>query len=115
MPLTVPQSSSRDDHVLRRIHEFAGQVTGVRGLERRIGQTFAGAVSGDEVLEHGQTLRGSSSDRPLDDFAGRLGHQTAHAGELTHLLAIAARAGIHHQIDRISTPCGPRCARACGT
>ena len=27
-----------------------------------------------------------------------LGHQTAHAGELAHLLAIAARAGIDHQV-----------------
>ena len=30
-----------------------------------------------------------------------LGHQAAHAGELAHLLAVAARAGIHHEPDRI--------------
>ena len=41
------------------------------------------------------------SDRPFDDFARRLRHQTAHAGELFHLLAIAPRAGIDHQEDRV--------------
>ena len=90
-----------DDHVLRRIDELARQVTGVGSLERGIGQTFARAVSRNEILEHGQAFAEVRRDRPLDDFAGRLGHQTAHAGELTHLLAIAARAGIHHQEDRI--------------
>src|SRR6266404_3766118 len=33
-----------DDHVLGRINELAGQVTGVGGFQRRIGQTFTRAV-----------------------------------------------------------------------
>src|SRR5207247_6375500 len=37
----------------------------------------------------------------LANFAARLGHQTAHAGELTHLLPVTARTGIDHQINRI--------------
>ena len=101
MPLTVPQSIFVDDHVLRRVDEFAGQITGVRGLQRRIGQTFARAVRRDEVFEHAQSFAEVRGDRTLDDFARRFGHQTAHAGELFHLLPIAARAGIHHQEDRI--------------
>ena len=58
-------------------------------------------MGGDEIFEHGQTFAEVRSNRPFDDFAGRLGHQTAHAGELPHLLAIAARAGIHHQENRV--------------
>ena len=48
-----------DDHILRRIHEFAGEITGVRSFQRRIGKTFARTVSGNEVLQHGQVLRGN--------------------------------------------------------
>ena len=48
-----------DDHVLGHVHEAAGEVTRVRRPERRIRQTFPGAVGGDEVLQHGQSLRGS--------------------------------------------------------
>jgi hypothetical protein len=55
MPLVVPQSSS-DDDVLRHVHQLAGHVAGVGGLERGIGQTLAGAVGGDEVFQHGQAL-----------------------------------------------------------
>ncbi len=41
-----------DDHVLRDIHQPARQVAGVGGFQRRVGQTFAGAV--------GSSLRGNS-------------------------------------------------------
>src|SRR6266849_5049812 len=37
----------------------------------------------------------------LENFTGRLRHQSTHAGELTHLLTITARSGIDHQIHRI--------------
>src|SRR5207247_11058 len=90
-----------DDHVLRRVHQFAGEITRVRGLECGVSKTFASAVSGDKVLKHAKTFTEVGGDRMLEDFAARLGHQTAHAGELTHLLPIAARAGIDHQINRI--------------
>ena len=45
-----------DDHVLRHVHELAGHVAGVGGLERGVGQTLAGAVRGDEVFQHRQTF-----------------------------------------------------------
>ena len=77
-----------DDHVLRRVDQFAGQIAGVGGLERGIGETFACAVGGDEVLQHGQTFAEVRSDRTLDDFAGGFGHQAAHAGELFDLLRL---------------------------
>ena len=45
-----------DDHILCRIHEFAGEITGVRGFQRRIGKTFARTVGGNEVLQHGESF-----------------------------------------------------------
>ena len=90
-----------DDHVLRRVDEFAGEITGIRRLQRGVGQTFAGAVRRDEIFEHAQAFAEVRRDRPLDDFAGRLRHQSAHTGELLHLLAISARARIHHQEDGV--------------
>ena len=60
-----------DDDVLRRIDELAGQVTGIGGLERGIGQTLAGAVGGDEVFQHGEAFAEVRGDGALDDFAAR--------------------------------------------
>ena len=41
-----------DDDVLRHVHETAGEVSRVGGAQRRVGEALAGAVRGDEVLEH---------------------------------------------------------------
>src|SRR6185437_6790808 len=90
-----------NDHVLCHVHQLAGHVTRVGGLERGIGQTFAGAVRGDEVLQHGQTFAEVGQNRFLDDVAAGLGHKTTHAGELTHLLAIATGARVYHEEYRI--------------
>ena len=45
-----------NDDVLRHVNQTAGQVTGVRGLQRRIGQTFARTVRRAEVLGHRQAF-----------------------------------------------------------
>ena len=90
-----------DDDVLRHIDETASEVAGIRSLERGVGQTFAGAVGRDEVFEHRQTFTEVCRDRGLDNFAGRLGHQSAHAGELANLLFRSASAGIGHDVNRI--------------
>ena len=90
-----------DDHVLRHIHQLAGHVARVGGLERGVGQTLAGAVGRDEVLEHREALAEVGENRLLDDVAGGLGHEAAHAGELADLLPVAARAGIDHERDRV--------------
>ncbi len=50
----------------------------------------------DEILEHREPFSEIRNDRPLDDFSGRLGHETAHTGKLLHLRAVAAGAGIDH-------------------
>ena len=86
-----------DRHILRDVHEAAGEVTGVRRLERGVGQTLTCAVGRDEVLEHGQSFAEVRLDRAFDDLADasgqlllRLRHQSAHTGELTDLVARTA-------------------------
>ena len=101
MPSIVPQSDLGDDHVLRDVDQTAGEVAGVGGLERGVGETLAGAVRRDEVLQHRQAFAEVRRDRRLDDLARGLGHQTAHAGELANLLARAAGAGVGHHVDRV--------------
>ena len=91
----------RDDHVLRDVDETPRQVAGVRRLERGVRETLAGAVRRDEVLQHGQAFTEVRRDRRLDDFARRLRHQAAHAGQLPDLLLAAARAGVGHDVDRV--------------
>src|SRR5262249_30734990 len=93
-----------DDHVLGDVHETARQVARVRGLERGIGETLAGAVRRDEVVLHLEAFTEVRGDRRLDDFARRLRHQAAHAGELADLLFRSARAGVGHDVDRVERP-----------
>ena len=90
-----------DDHVLRDVDETPRQVARVGGAQRRVGETLAGAVGRDEVLEHRQALHEVRLDRPLDDLALRIRHQAAHAGELAQLREGAAGAGVGHHVDRV--------------
>src|SRR6185436_1083961 len=90
-----------DDDVLRDVDETAREVAGVGGLERGVGETLARAVRGDEVLQHGEAFAEVRGDGRLDDFARRLGHQSAHAGELAHLLFTASGAGVGHHEDGV--------------
>jgi hypothetical protein len=46
-----------DDDVLGHVDEAARQVAGVGRLERRVGETLAGAVRRDEVLQHERPSR----------------------------------------------------------
>ncbi len=103
-PRSVPQSSSRMIDVLRDVDQTPGQVTGVGGPQRGVGEALAGAVRGDEVLQHGQALAEVGLDRPRDDLALRVGHQAAHAGDLAHLHHVAAGTRVDHDVDRV----GPR-------
>ena len=80
-----------DDEVLRHVDQAARQVAGVRGLQRRVGQTLAGAVRRDEVLQNVEAFAEVRRDRRLDDRAVRLGHQAAHARQLADLRCTRAR------------------------
>ena len=107
MPSLVPQSWTRDDAVLRHVDQTARQVARVRGLQGGVGQTLTGAVGRVEVLEHRQAFLEVRDDRRLDDLTRRLGHQAAHAGELTHLRRRTARAGMRHHVDRVDLHVAP--------
>ena len=93
-----------DDHVLGNVDQTTGEVTRVCGLQRRIREALASAVGGDEVLQHGETFTEVSRDRGFNDFAGRLGHEAAHAGELTDLLFGTTSAGVGHDVNRVHGP-----------
>ena len=93
-----------DDDFLRHVDETPREVTGVRGAERRVGQTLTGTVRRDEVLEDGQTFTEVRLDRPRDDLALRVGDETAHTGELTDLLDVPSGAGLRHHVDRVQRP-----------
>src|SRR5581483_3918611 len=90
-----------DDAVLSHVDKASRQVAGVGGFQGGIGQTLAGAVGRVEILEHREAFLEVGNDRRLDDFARRLGHQPAHAGELTHLRGRASRTRMRHHVDRV--------------
>ena len=99
---TLSAAIERDnDRVLRHVDETAGQVARVRGLQRRVRETLAGAVGGVEVLENGEAFLEVGRDRGLDDRAVRTRHQAAHAGELLHLLRRTASTRVAHHVDRV--------------
>ena len=91
----------RHDDVLSHVGQLARQIAGVGRLEGGVGQTLAGAVRRAEILQYGQPFAEIRLDRRLDDGAVRLGHQTAHTGQLANLLDAAAGAGVGHQEDRV--------------
>src|SRR5204863_2522987 len=90
-----------DDRVLHDVHEAPGEVPGVRGLQRGVREALSSAVGRDEVLQDGQALAEVRRDRGLDDLAGGLGHQAAHAGQLPDLRGGATGAGVDHHPDRV--------------
>ncbi len=90
-----------DHQVLRHVDQTAGQVTRVRGLQRRVGQTLSGTVGRDEVLKHVQAFTEVRRDGRLDDGAVRLGHQAAHAGQLADLGRATAGTGVGHHVNRV--------------
>ena len=89
------------DELLRDVDETTGQVAGVGGTKRGVGETLAGTVGGDEVLEHREALTEVALDRPRDDLTTRVGHQTTHTGDLTHLHDVAASTRAHHHLDGV--------------
>jgi hypothetical protein len=101
MPLLGAAVVLGDHQILRHVDQAARQVARVRGLQRRVRQALAGAVGGDEVLQHVQAFAEVRRDRRLDDRAVGLGHQAAHAGQLADLRRGTARARVGHHVDGV--------------
>ena len=90
-----------DDELLRDVDETTREVAGVGGAERGVGETLAGTVGGDEVLEDREALTEVRLDRPRDDLTTRVGHQATHTGDLLHLHDVASGARAHHHVDGV--------------
>ena len=89
-----------DDDVLGDVDQAAGEVAGIRRAEGGIGKALAGAVGGDEVLQHGEPLAEGRADGLGDDLAVRVGHEAAHPGHLPDLGDVALGAGAGHVVER---------------
>ena len=89
------------DELLRDVDESTGQVAGVGGTQCGVGQTLAGAVGGDEVLEHREAFTEVALDRARDDLTTRVGDETAHTGDLTHLHDVSSGTRADHHVDRV--------------
>jgi hypothetical protein len=83
--LVGPAVLLADDDVLRDVDEAAREVSGVGGVGGRVDQALAGAVGRDEVLERLEALAEVGLDGQVDRVAGHVGHEAAHACELTEL------------------------------
>ncbi len=94
-----------DNHVLGHISQLASQVACVSGLEGSISQSLTGTVGRGEVLQHPEALTEVGLDGRLDDLARRLGHQAAHAAQLTNLVHGTTRTRVHHAPDRVYIAC----------
>ena len=90
-----------DDQLLGHVDEAAGQVAGVGRPQGGVGQTLPGAVRRDEVLEHGEALTEVRLDRPGDDLAPGVGHQTPHTGDLADLHDVPSGTGADHHVDGV--------------
>ena len=87
--------------VLCDVDETAGQIPGVGGTKRGIGQPFAGTMGRNEVFQHGQPFAEVCLDRHFDGFTGWVSHEAAHPGELTDLLVVTTSPGGRHHVDGV--------------
>src|SRR5699024_2300353 len=91
-----------DDDILRDVHQAPGEVPGVRGTQRGVGQPLAGTVGREEVLQYRQPLTVVGLDRARDDLPLRVSKQTAHAGDMTHLGPVTPGTGTNHLVDGVT-------------
>src|SRR6185369_16094721 len=96
-----PAVSLGNDRILCDIDKPSGKISGVRRLERRIGKTLTGTVCGDKVLKYCKTFAEVSSNRGLDDLAGRFCHKASHTCELSYLLCRTPCARVGHHVDGV--------------
>ena len=101
--------------ILGDINQTPGQVAGTGCSQGGIGQTFAGAVGGDEVLQNAQAFAQAGLNREVDNSTGRVGHQTSHTGHLLNLGNVTFGAGGGHHINAAgSGPCSESGHRSAG-
>ena len=89
------------DNILCNIDKTTRKITRVSRSKCRIRQTLTGAMGRNKVIRYGKTFTEIGLDWQVDDLTGRIGHESAHTSELTHLLFITAGAGVSHHINWI--------------
>jgi len=75
-----------NNDILRYIDQTTGQIAGIGGTQGGIGQTFTGAVRGDEIFQRGQSFAEVGANGQGNDAAAGVGHQATHPGQLTDRL-----------------------------
>ena len=91
----------RHDEILCDIDKTPREIARIGGLQRSVGQAFASAVRGDEVLKDIETLSEVCGDWCLDNRSVGLGHQTAHTRELANLRRGTTCSRVGHHVDRV--------------
>ena len=80
-----------NDEFLGHVDQTTGEVTGVGGTQSGVDQSLTRTGGGDEVLERFESLAEVPLDGTRNHVTTRVGHQTAHTGDLTHLGHVSAR------------------------
>ena len=93
-----------DDNIHRNVAKLTRHVTCVSCLQGGVGKTLTRTVSRDEVLEDRKTVAEGRQNRTLNNFTGRLSHQTAGSAKLFDLGFITTSTGVHHGEDRVDNP-----------
>ena len=88
-----------DDHLLRHVDQPPRQIAGVGRAQRRVSESLARAVRGDEVFEHGEALAEARLDGELDDVTARVAHQPPHRRHLLDLGLVPPGARVGHGVD----------------
>ena len=89
-----------NDDILRHVDQFTGHVARVSRFQSGVREALTSSVSGDEILQHCEAFTEVRNDRTFDDFAGGLGHQSAHTAELFDLRFVTTGTGIDHHEER---------------
>ena len=73
------------DELLRNVVQTTGQVTRVGSTKCSVYKALTSAWRRDEVLECFETFTEVVLDRARNHVTARVGHETTHTGDLTHL------------------------------
>ena len=86
-----------NDDVLGHVHQTTGEVAGISGTQRSIGQTLTGTVGVIEVLQHGQAFTEGGLNRTGDVITVRVHNHALHTGQRPDLTHVTGSTKLHNQ------------------
>ena len=89
------------NHVLGNIHQTTCKVTGVGCTQSRIHQALTSPVGRDYIFCNCQAFTKVCPNRQVNNFSLRIGHQSTHPHQLSHLGHVSPGAGVGHHPDRV--------------